>query len=539
MKMIVDELIAGDHSLETVVQDYFHAQAVLQTVTNPSGTFNTGAGLGEPKFNIDGTRFNGNWGRPQRDGPALRATALMTYAEYLIARGQYNTAKKVIWPIVSDSSVTGCTRSDVFQIINDLNYVGQYWNQTGFDLWEEVKGSSFFTIQVQHRALSQGSVIARVLGQSCHSCDVVAPQLLCFLQSFWNGTSLIANINEDNGRSGRDANTMLGPIATFDVTASCSDASLQPCSSKVLASHKVLVDSFRSIYPINKNKDPGKAAAVGRYPEDIYYNGNPWYLCTLAAAEVLYDAVAQFKLQRSLAVDSISFAFFKDLYPSVKQQTYRSNSAGFSAITKAMTQYADGFVNIVQQYLPANGSISEQYDRTTGLPLSAYDLTWSFASFVTMAERRSGYYPFPWGARIEAPAPSTCATTTVNGTYVPAFAAGAPNVTNSCTVQTQFNVNASTYFGENIFLIGSTNDTGNYNPANGDPMDASNYTSARHLWDLNIGLVAGETLKYQYVRQESDGSYIHETINRTVQIPACGQPGPTLEDKWVGPGGGD
>lgn len=100
MKMIVDELISGDHSLETVVQDYFHAQAVLQTVTNPSGTFNTGAGLGEPKFNIDGTRFNGNWGRPQRDGPALRATALMTYAEYLIARGQYNTAKKVIWPIV-------------------------------------------------------------------------------------------------------------------------------------------------------------------------------------------------------------------------------------------------------------------------------------------------------------------------------------------------------------------------------------------------------------------------------------------------------
>src|SRR5688500_16671266 len=30
--------------------------------------------LGEPKFQADGSAFNDPWGRPQNDGPAIRAT---------------------------------------------------------------------------------------------------------------------------------------------------------------------------------------------------------------------------------------------------------------------------------------------------------------------------------------------------------------------------------------------------------------------------------------------------------------------------------
>ena len=173
----------------------------------------------------------------------------------------------------------------VFQVANDLAYVGQYWNQTGFDLWEETLGSSFFTIQNQHKALVQGARVAQQLGQTCSACTSQAPEVLCFLQSFWDGTSIVANINNNNGRSGKDANNLLGPIAIFDIDGSCTDGTFQPCNSKVLASHKVLVDSFRNIYAINSNRTTGTAAAVGRYPEDIYYGGNPWYLCTLSAAE--------------------------------------------------------------------------------------------------------------------------------------------------------------------------------------------------------------------------------------------------------------
>ena len=69
--MLVDTFIAGDTSLQPTIEDYINAQAKLQTVSNPSGGLSTG-GLGEPKFNIDETAFTGSWGRPQRDGPALR-----------------------------------------------------------------------------------------------------------------------------------------------------------------------------------------------------------------------------------------------------------------------------------------------------------------------------------------------------------------------------------------------------------------------------------------------------------------------------------
>lgn len=58
--MIVDEYILGNSGLVQYIEDYLSAQAALQTITNPSGTFlPSGEGLGEPKYMVDGTRFNG------------------------------------------------------------------------------------------------------------------------------------------------------------------------------------------------------------------------------------------------------------------------------------------------------------------------------------------------------------------------------------------------------------------------------------------------------------------------------------------------
>ena len=59
------------------------------------------------RFNVDETAFTGSWGRPQRDGPALRATAMIAYARHLISTGRTSTVSSVIWPIVQ----------------NDLSYV--------------------------------------------------------------------------------------------------------------------------------------------------------------------------------------------------------------------------------------------------------------------------------------------------------------------------------------------------------------------------------------------------------------------------------
>lgn len=97
-------------------------------------------------------------------------------------------------------------------------------------MWEEVQGSSFFTINAQHRALVEGSALAKLLGTSCTYCDSQAPQVLCFLQSFWSSSEgyIIANINENNGRTGKDANTLLGSIQGFDPDAGCDETTFQP-----------------------------------------------------------------------------------------------------------------------------------------------------------------------------------------------------------------------------------------------------------------------------------------------------------------------
>lgn len=67
-----------------MIEEYANAQAYLQTVSNPSGDLSSGAGLGEPKFNVDLTEFTGAWGRPQRDGPALRSIALIDFGNWLL-----------------------------------------------------------------------------------------------------------------------------------------------------------------------------------------------------------------------------------------------------------------------------------------------------------------------------------------------------------------------------------------------------------------------------------------------------------------------
>ena len=101
-----------------------------------------------------------------------------------------------------------------------------------------------------------------------------------------------------------------------------------------------------------------------------------------------------------------------------------------------------------QKYTPANGSLSEQFNNQTGVPLSAYDLTWSFASFVTMARRRAGIFPPSWGFSSGDPAPKTCSSSSYNstGSYIPAIGAGAPTVDTSCASEVLFTVNATTQF---------------------------------------------------------------------------------------------
>ncbi|KAI4129332.1 MAG: hypothetical protein LQ338_002277 [Usnochroma carphineum] len=489
VKMLIDTFIAGNTSLQSVIESYIPAQAILQTVANPSGDLSDGSGLGEPKFEVNSTAFTGSWGRPQRDGPALRATALIAYSRWLLANGEQSEVTSSIWPIIS----------------NDLNYVGQYWNQTTFDLWEEVDGSSFFTTAVQHRALVEGQMLAEQIGESCPGCESQAPQVLCFLQSFWNGRYVTSNINAQVSRNGRDANSILGSIHTFDPAAACDDVTFQPCSSRALANHKEVTDSFRPIYGINTGIPEGAAVAVGRYTEDVYMGGNPWYLNTLAAAEQLYDALFQYNRLGSLDVDTTSLPFFQDLDPSIEIGTYPSSSAVFSNITSAIRTYADGYFSIVEKYTPADGGLAEQFS--------------PYASFLTAAARRSSIVPASWGASAANTLPSTCAGTSAAGTYAPApFSC----TVNASSVAVTFDVREPTISGETVFVSGSIPELGNWNTANGLELHAYRYTSSDPLWSGTASsLIAGQSFEYKYFKTGTDGVTVtwEGGDNRTYTVP--------------------
>ncbi|KAK4551634.1 hypothetical protein LTR86_011008 [Recurvomyces mirabilis] len=86
-----------------------------------------------------------------------------------------------------------------------------------------------------------------------------------------------------------------------------------------------------------------------------------------------------------------------------------------------------------------------------------------------------------------------------------------------CKTEVTFNVNASTFYGENILLLGSAVTFGSNDISNSVPLSANNYP----IWRITVDMPASGTFTYQYVRAEPDGSYFYEQKNRTITTGPC------------------
>jgi glucoamylase len=364
----------------------------------------------------------------------------------------------------------------------------------------------------------------------------------------------------NDGRTGKDANSILASIHNFDPSIGCDAATFQPCSDKALANHKAVTDSFRS-YNINKGIAQGTALAIGRYIEDVYYNGNPWYLTTLAAAEQLYDAVYVWKQKGSITVTDTSLSFFKDLVSSVSTGTYASDSTTFKQIIDAVSTYADGYVSIVAKYVGPNGALAEQFSKNDGTPMSADDLTWSYAAFLSATERRAGIVPPTW-ANGAPSVPNSCGSSTVAGSYTSATATsfppsqtpkdGVPTPTGptptdggptssptSCAIATSVDVTfeevVKTEYGDTIKIVGSIDALGSWDTKKAISLSASEYTASNPLWKVTIPLKAGQAFEYKYINIKKDGSLVWERDpNRSYTVPKTCATKATKSDKWQG-----
>lgn len=298
---------------------------------------------------------------------------------------------------------------------------------------------------------------------------------------------------------------------------------------------------------------------MGRCSEDVYYNGNPWYLNTLAVAEQLYDSLLVWKHEEKIVISAISLPFFRDFLPYISPGTYDINSDIYKTLIEAITAYADGFIGIVAKYTASNGSLAEQFSKDDGTPLSAHDLTWSYASFLTASARRAGIVPPSWAGTLNSSVPDSCQGTWIIGSYSSATATSFPPsqtpitkpllpptttektsvspTTTSCAIATSvivtFHGSIRTKYGETIKIVGNVEELGNWDPDKADSLSPSEYTSQSPLWKIAIPFEAGRVIEYKYINVHEDGSMIWEKDpNHTFTIPKSCATTVIKADQW-------
>jgi glucoamylase len=343
------------------------------------------SGTGEPKFHVDGRAYEGDWGRPQSDGPALRAIALIKFARLLLQQGREDYVREFLYDGMIPSNTV---------IKTDLDYVSRYWKFKSFDLWEEVGGDHFYTRMVQRKAMLDGARFAEDMrdqeSQKWYSgqAQAISAELL----RHWNPSNgriyeTIRPTTETNKESGLDAAVILGSLH-----GNTSDGFFSPTDDRILSTAVQLKTRFKELYAINQVETiPG--VAIGRYPEDAYNGsaernfGNPWFLCTLAFAELLYKAEGDFKNQGQIRITIYNKIFFEDLLPNESFDVGSTIALGeelFDRVLTALRESADSYILRVAYHLNREtGAMAEQFNRQTGFMQSAENLTWNYSAFLT------------------------------------------------------------------------------------------------------------------------------------------------------------
>ncbi len=286
---------------------------------------------GDTRVNPDGSLDIQKWARPQHDGPALRALAMLR------------------WMRAADfeDSVAADTAALVH---SDLGYVLRHSLEASFDIWEEEPGLHYYTLCVSAAALETGTIWLYERGDRAMSqaCRAHAELLLAKLDDFWLEKEGFyrsrAPRPDGNAAKALDIAVILAAVhgARKAKTHSVHD-------TRMLATLGRLDELFGAEYAINRDRPADRGPALGRYAGDKYYSGGAYYFSTLGAAEFCYRA--------------------------------------------GLLARGDAYLKTVQAYTPQNGDLSEQFDQNTGLPASARQLAWSYAAFITCIAARRALNP--------------------------------------------------------------------------------------------------------------------------------------------------
>ncbi|MEU4092258.1 carbohydrate-binding module family 20 domain-containing protein [Streptomyces sp. NPDC026673] len=90
-----------------------------------------------------------------------------------------------------------------------------------------------------------------------------------------------------------------------------------------------------------------------------------------------------------------------------------------------------------------------------------------------------------------------------------------------------FSVNATTVWGQNVYVVGNNAALGNWNTGSALPLSSAAYP----VWKLDVSMSAGTSFEYKYIKKDGSGNVTWESgANRTATVPASGKV--TLGDTW-------
>ena len=315
-------------------KDPIYFQSILNYIEIESRLqgLETISGLGEPKYNINCTAFNGSWGRPQNDGPALRGIILFQIIE-LFSYKYETIVKQLILPI----------------IIKDLNYLLSNYRKVSFDIWEEKKGWHFYTRMVQAKFLKEALRFKKLFGDEMDTELVINAYkgLLSDLNDHINGETIISSFDEK------------GKIIKYEDAANllafCHinyDEEILKTVPLEYVNHTCdgLIQAFRKKY-----KDD-EMNLIGRYIDDKYYDGHIWILCSLALGQIYIELYKRRNVTK---------------YSSPMHRS-KSNP------NNLFIEIANGILERILTLDP-NLILPEQFNPITNEFLSAEKLTWNYS----------------------------------------------------------------------------------------------------------------------------------------------------------------
>ncbi|ORX68760.1 hypothetical protein DL89DRAFT_318695 [Linderina pennispora] len=387
---------SGSEVYSKKLADYANCSRSIQTIESPSG-------IGTAKFMMDGSAFTGAWCNPQRDGAAIRAISLISYARWLIEHSkdvsQYYDGKDP-----SESVIKG-----------DLEYIASSWNadNNGCGIWEEIRGNHFYTCMIQRRAMIEGAQFAAQMGDTgtASMYESQAVPITGNMTSFWNNDkNLILPTINSNGGVNKPAN-IDSQVLLAALHASLGDGFYIVDSDQMLASVVAKTNAFKPLYPINTDTEATAssatmpiAVALGRYPKDAHngYNsgqqGNPWSLITSGMADYHYRLVETWSTAGKVTITKATGTFFnqmKEFYGIAFTNAYEvgathtSDSDTFGGLLANTILSGDRYMVQVAHHTDASGLMTEQWLCGEGTPTGAPNLIWSFEAHTSAAHHRT------------------------------------------------------------------------------------------------------------------------------------------------------